>query len=184
MTEQAPLFDSNWKERVKHLSERSAEDELLDTVGAAMYNYAQKKSEEAKAWEKAYYEEKAQKEYMMKLLAQNGIAVPDFSSGIPPSVPMIAMKNTKVKEKQFKDLIQSEDKKNVLFRLHKRIDGFGGKEVALILLKAKAEKLISKLPSEKEFRTEFKNITGKWRSISHFFSPSCSPTPDISVVTI
>ena len=184
MTEQAPHMDSNWNERVKRISNRSAEDELFDAVGGAVFNYAQKKAAEARQWEDAYNVEKTQKEYLMKLLEQNGIPVPDFSSGIPTSIPVVTKKNTKAKDKHFTDLMQCEDKENMLSRLHNRIDGQGGKTVALILLRAKEDKLICKLPSKKEFCSEFKNMEGTWRSISHFFSPNCCPAPDISSVII
>ena len=80
-------------------------------------------------------------------------------------------------------MIQVADKEGFLSRLHKRIDGLGGKNVALILLRAKEDKQISKLPSKKEFCSEFR-LEGNWRSISHFFSPNCIPTPDISAVVI
>lgn len=182
MTEQAPHMDSNWNERVKRISNRSAEDKFFDAVGGAAITYAKEKAEEARQWENAYNVEKAQKEYLLKILEQNGIPVPDFSSGIPPSVPIITKKSSK--EKHFKDLMQCEDKENILSRLHSHIDGQGGKAVALILLKAKDEKLISKLPSEKEFYSEFKETEGKWRSISHFLNPNCCPAPDISSVII
>lgn len=184
MTEQAPYIGNDWQERKQRLAERSDEDELFDTVGGAVMNYARKKAKEAKEWERAYDEEKAKNEYLLKIMEQFGIPVPDFSMGIPPSVPIKTKKNAKSKEKQFKELVQVDDKENILQRLHKRIDGNGGKDVALVLLRALKDKLISRLPSERVFKTEFKNIMGEWRSISYYLNPNCSPTPDCSTVVI
>lgn len=181
MTEQAPHMDSDLEERFKRLANRSAEERFFDTVGAATINFVEEASKEAEQWKNAYNTVRAQNEYLVKLLKQNGIPVPDFSLGVPPSIPEDAVKNKKVKH--FKDLIQVADKKGLLSRLHKRIDGLGGKNVALILLRAKEDKQISKLPSKKEFCSEFR-LEGNWRSISHFFSPNCIPTPDISAVVI
>lgn len=120
----------------------------------------------------------------MKIMEQYGIPAPNISLGIPPSVPIKTKKNAKSKEKQFKELVQVDDKENILKRLHKRIDGNGGKDVALVLLRALKDKLISRLPSERVFKTEFKNIMGEWRSISYYLNPNCSPTPDCSTVVI
>lgn len=181
MTEQAPHMNSDLEERFKRLSNRSAEEEFLDAVGGAMIRYKEEVSKEAEQWKNAYNTEKAKNEYLVKMLIQNGILVPDFSLGVPPSIPEDAVKNKKVKH--FKDLIQVADKEGFLSRLHKRIDGLGGKNVALILLRAKEDKQISKLPSKIEFCSEFR-LEGNWRSISHFFSPNCIPTPDISAVVI
>lgn len=181
MTEQAPHMDSDLEERFKRLANRSAEEIFFDTFGGAFQNYTKAKNKEVEGLKNAYNTIKAQNEYLVKLMKQNGIPVPDFSLGVPPSIPEDAVKNKKVKH--FKDLIQVADKKGLLSRLHKRIDGLGGKNVALILLRAKEDKQISKLPSKKEFRSEFR-LEGNWRSISHFFSPNCIPTPDISAVVI
>lgn len=84
----------------------------------------------------------------------------------------------------FYNLLQCTDKENMLTKLHQHIDGFGGKHVALIFLKAREEKIISKLPSQKEFESEFKNFKGAWRSISHYFNPNCQPSPDFSNIVL
>lgn len=125
MTEQAPHMNSDLEERFKRLSNRSAEEEFLDAVGGAMINYTKAKNKDVEELKNAYYTEKAKNEYLVKLLEQNGIPVPDFSLGVPPSIPEDAVKNKKVKH--FKDLIQVADKEGFLSRLHKRIDGLGGK---------------------------------------------------------
>ena len=94
MTEQAPHMNSDLEERFKRLSNRSAEDCFFDTVGGAMIRYKEEVSKEAEHWKNAYNTEKAKNEYLVKLLEQNGISVPDFSLGVPPSIPAIT-KNRK-----------------------------------------------------------------------------------------
>lgn len=94
MTEQAPHMNSDLEERFKRLSNRSAEDSFFDTVGGAMIRYKEEVSNEAEQWKNAYNTEKAKNEYLVKLLEQNGISVPDFSLGVPPSIPAIT-KNRK-----------------------------------------------------------------------------------------
>lgn len=95
MTEQAPHMNSDLEERFKRLSNRSAEEEFLDAVGGAMIRYKEEVSKEAEQWKNAYNTEKAKNEYLVKLLEQNGISVPDFSLGVPPSIPEDAVKNKK-----------------------------------------------------------------------------------------
>ena len=94
MTEQAPHMNSDLEERFKRLSNRSAEDCFFDTVGGVMIRYKEEVSKEAEQWKNAYNTEKAKNEYLVKLLEQNGISVPDFSLGVPPSIPAIT-KNRK-----------------------------------------------------------------------------------------
>ena len=76
---------------------------------------------------------------------------------------------------EFRDLIPSDDIMDVLNRLHRLIDGKIGKEVARVLLKAKAMGLISALPSEAIFNTEFNDIKRTWRSISKYLDPKMDP---------
>lgn len=184
MTEVAPHMDFDIQECIQRLGCRSSKDKFFEAVAGASMAYAEETEAEAKQWENAYHAEKAKNEYLMKLLEQSGIPVPDFSMGIPPSVPIKAKKKTKTKEKHFKELLQVDDTKNILKRLHKRIDGHGGKDVALVLLRAFKDKIISGFPSETVFKTEFKDITSEWRSISHYLNPNCSPTPDCSAIVI
>lgn len=94
MTEQAPHMDSDLEERFKRLANRSAEERFFDTVGAATINFVEEASKEAEQWKNAYNTVRAQNEYLVKLLKQNGIPVPDFSLGVPPSIPTIT-KNRK-----------------------------------------------------------------------------------------
>lgn len=92
--------------------------------------------------------------------------------------------NKAQKKLHFSDLLQCADKEEKLAKLHQHIDGFGGKHIALYLLKAREEKIISKLPSQKEFESEFKKYKGVWRSISHYFNPNCNPSPDFSNIVL
>lgn len=74
----------------------------------------------------------------------------------------------------FRDIVQGKnekDKNDIIKRLHGRIDNKGGKLVALYLLKARELKLISKRPTEKEFKSEFTKC-GKWHSISAYLNPN------------
>lgn len=75
------------------------------------------------------------------------------------------------KAKTFRMLLQGTNHNDLLRRLHARIDNQKGKDIAMVLLKAKAEKMISRLPSEAEFRSEFKLVC-TWRSISTFLNPN------------
>ena len=159
----------DWQETQSRLADRSAEDVLFDTVGGAVMQYAQTKAAEAEQWEKAYNREKAEKEYLIDLLKQNGIPVPDFSKGIPPFV--VKTNNKAKKEKTFVALLQTDDVDGTLKKLHAKIDGHGGKDVAMVLLRAKSDTLISRYPTQTEFNSEFTKATGAWRSISHYLNP-------------
>ena len=170
----------NWQETQSRLANRSAEDVLFDTIGGAVAQYAKAKATEAEQWEKAYNREKAEKEYLIALLKQNGIPVPDFNKGIPPFV--VKTNNKAKKEKTFVALLQTDDVDGTLKKLHSKIDGHGGKDVAMVLLRAKSDTLISRYPTPTEFKSEFTKTTGAWRSISYYLDPK-HPI-DYSSVTI
>ena len=138
------------------------------------------KPRQPKQWEKAYNREKAEKEYLIALLKQNGIPVPDFNKGIPPFV--VKTNNKAKKEKTFVALLQTDDVDGTLKKLHSKIDGHGGKDVAMVLLRAKSDTLISRFPTPTEFKSEFTKTTGAWRSISHYLNPNI--LVDYSSVTI
>lgn len=170
----------NWQETQSRLANRSAEDVLFDTIGGAVAQYAKAKATEAEQWEKAYNREKAEKEYLIALLKQNGIPVPDFNKDIPPFV--VKTNNKAKKEKTFVALLQTDDVDGTLKKLHSKIDGHGGKDVAMVLLRAKSDTLISRYPTPTEFKSEFTKTTGAWRSISYYLDPK-HPI-DYSSVTI
>lgn len=168
----------NWQDIQQKLAKRSAEEILFDAVGGAVMEYAKAKVQEDQHWKAAYDVEKAKNDYLIELLEQNGIKIPDFSKGIPP----LEIKKSKKEEKTFVDLLQTEDAGGILAKLHSKIDGHGGKDVALLLHRAKSNSYISRFPTEKEFKSEFPKSTGAWRSISHYLNPN---TPvDYSSVTI
>ena len=170
----------DWQETQSRLANRSAEDVLFDTVGGAVAQYVKAKATEAEQWKNAYYKEKDEKEYLIALLKQNGIPVPDFNKGIPPFV--VKTNNKAKKEKTFVALLQTDDVDGTLKKLHSKIDGHGGKDVAMVLLRAKSDTIISRYPTEKEFNSEFPKTTGAWRSISHYLNPNIPV--DYSSVTI
>ena len=170
----------DWQETQSRLANRSAEDVLFDTIGGAVAQYAKAKATEAEQWKKAYNREKAEKEYLIALLKQNGIPVPDFNKDIPPFV--VKTNNKAKKEKTFVALLQTDDVDGTLKKLHSKIDGHGGKDVAMVLLRAKSDTLISRFPTPTEFKSEFTKTTGAWRSISHYLNPNI--LVDYSSVTI
>lgn len=69
----------------------------------------------------------------------------------------------------FTNLIQVKDKQKVLAWLHSHIDGRKGKEVAVAIMKLFQERVITAIPSEKVFRSEF-TLIGRWRSISKYLT--------------
>lgn len=171
----------DWQDTLARVASRNAEDKFFDAIGDAVMQYAKDKSAEAAQWENAYRSEKAKNDYLVALLKQNGIPVPDFSTGV--QLLADSPKNEGGKNvKTFRQLVQTDDVDDTLARLHAKIDGKGGKDVAMVLHKALDDKLISRFPTEKEFRTEFTDIIGKWRSIRYYLQTS-HPV-DYSSVTI
>lgn len=69
--------------------------------------------------------------------------------------------------KSFRDLIQYKDPERLLKRLHELIDENKGKDVGVVLLKCLKEKYIMRIPTEEEFKSEFK-LCGQWRSITTY----------------
>lgn len=70
-------------------------------------------------------------------------------------------------KKDFRSLIQYEDKDKLLKRLHVLIDGKGGSDVGAVLLHCLLQKYISRIPTQPEFESEFELI-GTWRSIRYY----------------
>ena len=68
----------------------------------------------------------------------------------------------------FETLIVSPNKDAVIQELHRRIDGGKGKDIGIVLAAATYKyHVLSRTPSEKEFKKEFPNIQEcSWRSIS------------------
>ena len=69
----------------------------------------------------------------------------------------------------FSDIIQYDDKERFLKRLHGLIDGRRGADVGCVILRALQENLITRLPTQKEFESEFK-IIGSWTAIHNYMS--------------
>ena len=65
-------------------------------------------------------------------------------------------------------LCSTDEKEKVMARLHELLDGKGGKQVALVLMAAKAkDSLLIDMPTEKQYTTEF-SLSGTWRAVSDY----------------
>lgn len=183
MDEQASAFNtmlSNIERAKQTASKENRARRLADVVA----EYEQ----EIDYWESAYQEEKHRSEQLLQLLIDKGFAqealaiikpktataTATTTQPLPPQPVAPAPAPIKKKKPQttFRDLIQTSDPDATLQMLHQRIDGKGGKLVAMILLKAREMKMIFSMPTEKQFRTEFTNITSTWHSISHYLNPN------------
>ncbi len=145
---------------------KSAEEILIGVVGGALTTYINAKDEEITRLKAQISLLQKQLMYFKEAFTERGLKIPKefFSIAQPEEKPQ--------RTPLFSDLIQADEPDEVLRRLHSRIDGKGGKLVAMVLLKARELKLICSLPTEKQFRQEFTNITSKWRSISYYLNPN------------
>lgn len=75
-------------------------------------------------------------------------------------------------ETAFTKLITYTDTQSVLSVLHQRIDGRKGKDIGIVLAAAAYKyKVLTRTPTEAEFKEEFQNIQQcSWRSISHWLT--------------
>lgn len=80
----------------------------------------------------------------------------------------------------FRGLIQYEDKEKLLKRLHSLIDGNKGKRVGLVLNRAYFDKLITAIPTQGEFKSEFELI-GTWQGIYKYTSQHENDIADIVI---
>lgn len=65
-------------------------------------------------------------------------------------------------------LCSTDEKEKVMARLHELLDDKGGKQVALVLMAAKAkDSLLIDMPTEKQYTTEF-SLSGTWRAVSDY----------------
>ena len=69
----------------------------------------------------------------------------------------------------FSDIIQYYDKERFLKRLHVLIDGRSGADVGCVILRALQENYITRLPTQKEYESEFKRI-GSWTAIHNYMN--------------
>lgn len=67
----------------------------------------------------------------------------------------------------FSDIIQYDDKEKLLKRLHVLIDGRSGADVGCVILRALQKNYITRLPTQKEFESEFERI-GSWTAIHNY----------------
>lgn len=74
---------------------------------------------------------------------------------------------TKSTQGSFANIIQYEDREKFLKRLHVLIDGRSGADVGCVILRALQENYIMRLPTRKEFESEFK-IIGSWTAIHNY----------------
>lgn len=75
----------------------------------------------------------------------------------------------KPKEVSFSEIIQYSDKDKLLKRFHELIDGRGGSDVGCVFLRALQENLITRLPTQKEYESEFER-NGSWSAIHNYMS--------------
>lgn len=90
--------------------------------------------------------------------------------------PIKQTKQPLVQKADFRKIIQYEDKKKLLDRLHELIDGKSGADVGAVLLKAKKEKYLTKCPNEKEYVSEF-TLVGSWAAIKKYLNTN-TPTAE------
>lgn len=79
----------------------------------------------------------------------------------------------KKKESNFRDIIQYPDKERLLKRLHELIDGKKGADVGSVLFKATEDKLLTRVPYQAEYESEF-TLIGYWSAIHNYmvFDPN------------
>lgn len=104
-------------------------------------------------------------EYLKSMLRELGVEPPMFISGAPFVSPEKKRGRKIAKKYTFRELMQGDDIDEKLEKLHKLIDGKGGKAVAMVLEDAWKKKILTRLPNENEFMTEFKLCT-TWRAVS------------------
>lgn len=73
----------------------------------------------------------------------------------------------KIAKTNFADIIQYPDKEKLLQRLHFLIDGKKGAEVGAVLLKAQQDGLLTRIPRQSEYKSEF-DLLGGWSAIHNY----------------
>ena len=73
----------------------------------------------------------------------------------------------------FADIVQYHDKEQLIKRLHELIDGKGGADVGSVLFKASEDRLLTRVPTQAEFKSEF-TLIGGWSAIHNYmvFDPN------------
>lgn len=111
---------------------------------------------------------------LCKLLKRHGnvTAQPKVEEQQPNTKPSKRSK----KEHCFRDIVQYNDKDALMNRLHQLIDGKGGADVGAILLQAKIDGFLMRVPNRAEFENEFGKLTddenskakSKWEAIRKY----------------
>ena len=101
-------------------------------------------------------------------LAETYDLVFDESDSEESEIETITVAKNK-KSQTFSDIIQYDDKERLLKRLHVLIDGRRGADVGCVILRALQENYITRLPTQKEYESEFKRI-GSWTAIHNYMS--------------
>lgn len=164
---------------VERQQSMTAGEDFLSTMAAAYTKYTSAKDNEIELLKDALKEKDKQIAFLQKLLRDNGIAIPQGQQTEQSAAPQPSPKPKRLPS--FRDLIQTPDPDATLLMLHQRIDGKGGKDVAMILLKALEEKMIYKLPSKKVFFSEFESVTTSWNAISYYLNDN-NPVDVTSIV--
>lgn len=96
--------------------------------------------------------------------------------------PTKRTKQPLVHKTDFRKIIQYEDRKRLLDRLHELINGKSGADVGAVLLNARQKKYITRNPTKKEFESEFELI-GSWSAIKKYLNPN-TPTAESNAEAI
>ncbi len=85
----------------------------------------------------------------------------------------IPQKPKKKDKSCFADIVQYHDKEKLIKRLHELIDGKGGADVGSVLFKASEDRLLTRVPTQAEFKSEF-TLIGGWSAIHNYmvFEPN------------
>lgn len=167
------------QDRVERIATKCAKDKILDIMSNAAYQIIEETNLENQQLKAENEKLRADNERLLAII--NACRI-DMSKYDFPHKHLIPSKRGKKSTKSFRSLLQGNDIDSVLHRMHVKIDGKGGKDVAMVLLRAKADKLICRTPTEKEFESEFPNYIGTWRAISSYFAEN--KYIDISSVVI
>lgn len=174
------------------LSER--EKAICKMVMNRAENLLQQKNQEIEDWKTKYEGERATNRFLQLLLIANDIKIPyGYSSMLgeyvndyrknPENAQSVNNSGLR-KKKSFRSIIQYSDPDGLLDKLHQKIDDNVGKDVAMVLIKAKEEGYIMRYPTQTEFEKEFPLCSSSWRAISYYFQEEKRYCVDVSSVVI
>lgn len=84
-----------------------------------------------------------------------------------------------LQETCFSDIIQYEDKKKLLKRLHQLIGNTYGAHAGAIIQKAKLDGYLMGYPTQKDFEKEF-GLKGTWQAVQNYFNENSQKALDKS----